>query len=167
MSKLHTCGSFMPIVVRVSRLSGVLVPAPCPPLSDWGKRPIGAREEKQKMKERQTNEGYRQYLKSRHWKKLRRTLFKKQGRVCSVCSGVATDPHHVSYGKHLLRVNHQQLRPLCRECHDVIHWLIDTGKLVYRSKKVNSRWKQTMTTLADFGMLPEPDALPHGVDSED
>ena len=83
-------------------------------------------------------------------------MFRKQGRSCAVCGAAATDPHHITYGRALVWVAHQQLRPLCRECHDVIHWLIDTGKLVYRSHKVSRRWKQTMKVLAQYHFLPEP-----------
>lgn len=108
------------------------------------------------------NTGYREYLQSKHWKKLRAAVFRQQGRECAVCrEAFATDPHHVTYGRRLAGVHPEAIRPLCRECHDVIHWLIDTGKLVYRSKKVHRRWKQTLTTLAQYHMLPEPDTTRH------
>lgn len=108
------------------------------------------------------NTGYHEYLGSKHWKKLRKTVFSQQGRLCSVCKqAYATDPHHVSYGRKLIWVGASNLRPVCRECHDVIHWLIDTGKLVYRSKRVGSRWKQTLQTLAAYHLLPDPEHESH------
>jgi len=71
-----------------------------------------------------TNEtcvGYDNYLKTRHWKQLRKQLVPKDHK-CTVCgkSNKAIHLHHITYE----RVGHElptDLIPLCEKCHNYIH----------------------------------------------
>lgn len=66
------------------------------------------------------------YLKSEDWKTLRLAKIHRQKGRCQICGLVSNhnDVHHVKY-RHLYDVDAQDLRVLCRECHDKVHALLD------------------------------------------
>lgn len=66
-----------------------------------------------------TNE-YREYLKSDHWKCLRKKAVETWGDRCCSCSVPRVDVHHLRYGN-LFDVTVEDLLPLCRRCHDAVH----------------------------------------------
>jgi len=66
------------------------------------------------------------YLKSDDWKNLRDSKIARHGKVCSLCfmEQQSVDVHHLKY-KNIYNVNHDDLRVLCRECHNKIHSLLN------------------------------------------
>lgn len=64
---------------------------------------------------------YQQYLKSRLWKRIRRTVFSLKGRSCVICGRRATEIHHARY--HLCDLAGEvltYLHPICHNCHTFI-----------------------------------------------
>lgn len=71
-----------------------------------------------------TNEtciGYKQYLKSKHWLKLRTTLVSKDS-ICSMCQCKCNNLqlHHITYSN-LGNEQFYDLIVLCDKCHKLIH----------------------------------------------
>lgn len=68
---------------------------------------------------------YKDYLKTDHWKDVRRRLFQARGRKCEKCKrgksvSLQIDVHHLTYerrGQELLT----DLQVLCRDCHNREH----------------------------------------------
>lgn len=75
-------------------------------------------------------EQYQQYLKSDHWKKLRRRKRRKfKEPRCAICASTdQVDTHHLFY-RNIHDVQLSDLRLLCRRCHDVTHQLMAEGEL--------------------------------------
>ncbi len=72
---------------------------------------------------------YREYLGSDHWKKLKAKKEKRTKKQCSICgSRRQIDCHHVLY-KNITDVTTADLRWLCRQCHDIAHDLLRSGKV--------------------------------------
>lgn len=90
---------------------------------------------------------YRDYLKTNHWKKLRRQKNKKRCAICGVKG--PTDRHHLNY-RHLFDVQKTDLRNVCRTCHDAIHLLLKSGKLVYANDKSDSRFALTKNAVKRY-----------------
>jgi 5-methylcytosine-specific restriction endonuclease McrA len=63
---------------------------------------------------------YFEYLKSKNWKRKRRLVFRKKGRVCFVCGGRAWNVHHKNYNR-LGNERLSDLEPVCELCHKRIH----------------------------------------------
>ncbi len=68
----------------------------------------------------------RVYLKSDDWKTLRAAKLSAQNFRCQICGSISpsNDVHHVKY-RNLFDVEPQDLRVLCRSCHDQVHELLD------------------------------------------
>jgi hypothetical protein len=66
---------------------------------------------------------YAKYLQSKKWKRIRRRVLKRDGRLFRRCGGRATLVHHRSYAPEVLAGdNDEQLASLCEGCHTVIHY---------------------------------------------
>jgi len=65
-------------------------------------------------------EDYLEYLRSDHWKDLRKSAIGQWGDRCSNCRVPEVDVHHLRYGM-LYDVTVNDLMPLCRRCHDAVH----------------------------------------------
>ena len=62
---------------------------------------------------------YYEYLKSDEWKKLRKSVLRRDNELC-ICGGKATEVHHKTYA----RVGNEPLSDLvslCRNCHQNVH----------------------------------------------
>jgi len=71
---------------------------------------------------------YKNYLKSKKWKKRKNTYFKKYEKACLVCSSQNVILHHLSYGR-LGREKDADLVPLCFEHHEEFHNMYGTKDL--------------------------------------
>jgi len=68
------------------------------------------------------NEEYKQYLKSDHWRNLKKAAFLHYGQICNFCkSTTKLDMHHLRYQKPLESAKIDDLIPLCRKCHKKAH----------------------------------------------
>ena len=64
---------------------------------------------------------YRDYLKTKHWSKLRSKMLAKFDRRCGICgSGDSPNVHHIDYGRRG-REKPSDLIVLCRDCHQAHH----------------------------------------------
>lgn len=67
---------------------------------------------------------YEEYLKSPHWKSLRKKAFAFHGKKCLCCNNnKATQVHHLEY-LDLYSVTVWELRPICETCHKAIHLFV-------------------------------------------
>lgn len=68
---------------------------------------------------------YREFLKTGYWRDVRKAMYKRHGRRCSVCyCGGMIDVHHKSYVHHGDELQHlDDLVLLCRVCHGNEHGL--------------------------------------------
>jgi hypothetical protein len=65
---------------------------------------------------------YRDYLKSKEWKKIRKRVLESADYLCAGCGGTASAVHHRDYRPRvLIGEDDAPLIPLCSECHDAIH----------------------------------------------
>lgn len=74
-------------------------------------------------------QSYPDYLRSDHWKELKRTRLK--GEVCCVCGGTKTLLAHHSQYRNLLDVALTDLEPMCFRCHDIFHMACRFYKIPY------------------------------------
>lgn len=66
---------------------------------------------------------YGQYLASSLWKNVRQKVFKKKGRLCVACGGVATQVHHLRYHRRdLLGQSMRYMVPICQPCHKAVEY---------------------------------------------
>lgn len=65
---------------------------------------------------------YEQYLRTRHWDRMRRSLRKSElaKNGCAVCGNPYTDAHHKTYER-LGNERLEDLLPLCQPCHSLLH----------------------------------------------
>jgi len=63
---------------------------------------------------------YRLYLLSDHWKEKRKEALTYYGNICSRCGEYGNEVHHLSYAR-LNREKLEDLTILCRECHKSVH----------------------------------------------
>lgn len=81
---------------------------------------------------------YRAYLQTDHWQALRQDLFTLRGHHCAICSSDdLVDAHHLAY-RNLIDCTPDDLMPLCRHCHDLVH-------LWHRDGNLNRRQLQAQT----------------------
>lgn len=69
------------------------------------------------------------YLKSEKWQSLRAERLAFAGHKCELCgtSNESLDAHHLKY-RRLFDVRKSDLRALCRDCHDAVHFLMKKYK---------------------------------------
>jgi 5-methylcytosine-specific restriction endonuclease McrA len=91
-------------------------------------------------------ENYRnEYLRSNHWRELRRRKLKETP-LCENCgNGLHVELHHINY-KNLYDVELSDLKTLCRKCHIKAHVIIlpTKRKKKYRRIKHVFRCRQTL-----------------------
>ena len=67
---------------------------------------------------------YQRYIRSKEWRARAEARLERDGHVCQVCGGKATDVHHLTYE----RFGHEKeddLVSLCRKCHEKAEKLYD------------------------------------------
>jgi hypothetical protein len=65
---------------------------------------------------------YRDYLKSKDWKKIRKRVLASANYLCAGCGGIADTVHHRDYRPRVLNgEDDAPLVALCSECHDAVH----------------------------------------------
>lgn len=80
-----------------------------------------------------TKEGYREYLKSEHWKEVRDERLKIDKRKCYLCGRAsALNVHHLRYNTLGHENVEHDLVSLCYKCHSMLHRIIDSSKKEYR-----------------------------------
>jgi hypothetical protein len=93
------------------------------------------------------NASYATYLKSEHWRKLRKRKNKKR---CAICGAIGpTDRHHLNY-RGLFDVLKSDLRNICRTCHDIAHLLLKNGTIVYANESNQSRFSRTKAAVKRY-----------------
>ncbi len=90
---------------------------------------------------------YEEYLKSDHWRDLREKSFAIYGHKCLLCEETKIDGHHLVY-RGLKNVQPQEVIPLCRRHHDMVHEHEDSGKWgpKYRHKSPKEKRKIIVKT---------------------
>lgn len=73
-----------------------------------------------KIKIKRGKVGYREYLRSDHWKIRKKRYWKKHKRICFCCGKFAILLHHITYSRLGGELN-KDLVPLCKNCHERIH----------------------------------------------
>lgn len=67
-------------------------------------------------------ESYADYLNSPLWREIRQKVLDKS-RECYVCGGAATQCHHASYSRRVLKgLKLDRIFPICRFCHQQIEF---------------------------------------------
>lgn len=63
------------------------------------------------------------FLKSEHWSDLRIARLAKDGARCRICysRSISNDSHHIRYPSEWSRTTVEDLRTMCRSCHDRAH----------------------------------------------
>lgn len=71
---------------------------------------------------------YRRYLRSEHWRSLRRQVIRRSGGRCERCGRSGRlEVHHVTYVRRGRELP-SDLQVLCRDCHDEAHEKTAQGK---------------------------------------
>lgn len=88
----------------------------------------------------ETKTSYKKYLKSKHWKKVRKQYYKDHKRECIVCNKKSRlNLHHLHY-KTLGKESGEELIAICHRCHLVLHSALDSeiliNKLLVRFKEL-------------------------------
>jgi len=90
-----------------------------------------------------TREEYRnEYLKSGEWKNLRNLIMSSHP-DCQCCGNNATDVHHMTY-RNIVDITVEDLLPVCRKCHDLIHDAIRDGHISQESQKIKEIKEKTL-----------------------
>lgn len=80
-----------------------------------------------------TKDGYREYLKSEHWKEVRDKRLKIDKHRCYLCDRAsALNVHHLRYNTLGHEDVEHDLVSLCYKCHSMLHRIIDSSKEEYR-----------------------------------
>ena len=78
------------------------------------------------------------YLKSEHWKNLRTQRLIIANKKCEQCSDVYyLDVHHLSY-KNIFDVTVEDLRVLCRICHNKEHGIVTNKNVIKKLEKTKT-----------------------------
>lgn len=87
------------------------------------------------------------YLKSEDWKSFRKEVLQKQYHTCRLCrsKGFALDVHHLKY-KRLWDATVQDVKVLCRDCHNKVHALMKKYKLL-KKLNVGRQWRIILSHL--------------------
>jgi CDGSH-type Zn-finger protein len=66
---------------------------------------------------------YADYLNSPLWNRIRRKVYAKRGKACSLCGDVASELHHNRYARVDLEGRClSEIHPICRGCHEAIEF---------------------------------------------
>ena len=88
-----------------------------------------------------------EYLKSNEWKTLRDLIMATSPR-CQICGNRASDVHHMVY-RNIVDITINDLIPVCRKCHDLIHQAIDDGWISQNPVYFNEIKSKTLNILND------------------
>jgi hypothetical protein len=84
-------------------------------------------------------ENYKAYLETDLWATIRARVLKRDGGLCRICGGTATQCHHTNYGTAVLTGRSLvALFAICRSCHKFIEFNID-GRKAHLFKQVRDR----------------------------
>ncbi|MDD2496403.1 MAG: hypothetical protein PHE29_14600 [Tissierellia bacterium] len=72
-------------------------------------------------------DGYRRYLHSDWWRERKIDYWAKHYRACYCCGYYATSLHHNNYSR-LNEEKDKDLVPVCDDCHNEIHRMINRGE---------------------------------------
>lgn len=74
-------------------------------------------------KKKKVSSGYSLFLKSKYWKKVRKTVLTRDGFMCRKCGyKKKLQVHHLSYEHHNYEHLHlDDLITLCKKCHESLH----------------------------------------------
>lgn len=96
--------------------------------------------------------GYTRYLRSKHWKRLKKAKYKRakiwKCEICGLVGKKNLHVHHVNY-RQLFNVGLKDLRLVCISCHEKIHDLLGWF-FVYESDNSADRWAQTLAAIKDL-----------------
>ena len=93
---------------------------------------------------------YADYLKSDHWRALKAEKASKRPKRCALCrSATRVDCHHVLY-RRWFDVQTSDVRWLCRECHGLVHAVLDAGEV--RPSKKNRANAQAIWILVEHAI---------------
>jgi hypothetical protein len=101
-----------------------------------------------------SREAYQEYLQSDHWKKLRMQRL-RMSKVCELCGTGKSkhwNVHHVIYRDNWLDAQVEDLRRMCRYCHECLHEEERAGRLILAGN-TNQRWA---STVAHFKLWQKP-----------
>ena len=94
------------------------------------------------------NEYREEYLKSNEWKTLRDTII-GSGCDCQCCKNVkASDVHHMVY-RNIVDITLDDLIPVCRTCHNILHQAIDDEWISQNPKDLKEIKIKTINILTD------------------
>jgi 5-methylcytosine-specific restriction endonuclease McrA len=72
---------------------------------------------------------YSEYLRSPLWRRIKKRVLKRDGRICQSCGGTGTMVHHRSYERDVMEgKDDSMLATLCDGCHELIHFCEDGRK---------------------------------------
>jgi hypothetical protein len=99
------------------------------------------------------------YLKSDHWKNLRLERLVMSKCCCSSCGVKSTnnDVHHITYSTSLWQVKVDDIRVLCRDCHERVHKVMKTY-MVDTAKSPNKIWAEVLLILSEENYEKKQDA---------
>jgi hypothetical protein len=90
---------------------------------------------------------YKTYLRSDHWKELRRRKYSKCPNRCAICGSAENlQLHHLQY-RSIYDVETSDLRCLCGMCHKTFHDLAGSGQLRITSDNHHGIFCQTKTAV--------------------
>lgn len=83
-------------------------------------------------------EGYKQYLKSGHWKYWRKRKLKNK-KHCFVCySTEQLEVHHLKY-RNLFDIKSVDIKVMCHRCHGLLHKLLGNGTIKFENDNHKSK----------------------------
>lgn len=71
---------------------------------------------------------YEAYLLSEHWQNFKKRYFSRHNRICYCCGKPSQDLHHITY-ENLGRERLRDVKPLCRDCHKIVHAIVKDNKV--------------------------------------
>lgn len=94
-----------------------------------------------------TKAQYHEYLKSDHWRQLKKRKSRKR---CGICKSTENlQVHHLNY-RNIYDVKNSDLLKLCDDCHSTAHVLIKSGGIQYASEENNDRFQATKRAVLNF-----------------
>lgn len=85
------------------------------------------------------------YLRSEHWQNLRIAKLAKHDAKCCICRerDLSNDVHHIHY-RNLYDVTLDDLRVLCRKCHNDVHRILDECATIKNVGDAELRWQKVV-----------------------
>lgn len=93
---------------------------------------------------------YPSYLRSKHWKDVKRRYYSKYGYYCKSCNWKRNlQLHHRTY-KNIGNERLTDLESLCVKCHRMEHGLIKLSQPLKRNKRKKWSWKFKLFLIVGF-----------------